>query len=300
MQKQNVGWDDVRFFLAVSRLGSARAVAEDFMMSHSTVSRRIENLEGSLGTRLFNRNVTGYQLTEDGRALLHYAEDAESAMREAEQVLMGRDTKLTGYIHMTTPDVISKCFLFPELSNFSNQYPDIDIEISTTSGQLDLSRFEADIAIRLIQAGGEVPDSLVGRKLGSIASCCYASKDYLQQHDLQDPNTKARWIGWGGKERFPTWVKRTPYPHIPTVHYINQGLLQFEFVKSGMGMAMLPCFIAENEQKLQRVPGCEPQVMHEAWLLSHPDYREVTRLRMFKEFLVDLFHQKKGILLDYV
>lgn len=295
MRKESMNWDDVRFFLALSRSGSARSVAEAFSMSHSTVSRRIDQLEKGLGTKLFNRNVSGYQMTEDGLALSHYAKEAEDAMKGAEQLLLGKDAKLTGKIHLTTPDVIANKVLMPELADFSHQYPDIDLNVTVSSGTLDLSRYEADIAIRFIEKGNEPPEKLIGRKLSNIATCLYASPSYLKEHDLTAENTSARWLNWS-QDSQPAWVRRSPYPNIPCIHIFNQGLLHLEAAKAGMGMARLPCFIADHCEELVRLPACEPQLDHEVWLLSHPDYRQVARLRKFKQFIVNLFQTKQTIL----
>ena len=295
-----MSWDDVRFFLALSRCGSARAVAEAFSMSHSTVSRRIDQLETSLGTKLFNRNVSGYQLTEDGQALSYYAKEAEEAMKGAEQLLLGKDAKFSGNIHLTTPDVIANKLLMPELADFTRQYPEIDLNITVSSGNLDLSQYEADIAIRFIEKGNMPPERLVGRKLTDVATCFYATPSYLAKHDITASDTDARWIGWT-KETFPSWVQHSPYPDIPCVHHFNQGLLHLEAVKAGIGMARLPCFIAELCSELVRLPNATPKLDYEVWLLSHPDYREVARLRCFKKFILELFESKQGCLvIDHI
>lgn len=291
-----MNWDDVKFFLALSRSGSARAVAEEFNMSHSTISRRIDQLEKSLGSKLFNRNVSGYQMTEDGLVLSHYAQEAEEAMKGAEQLLMGKDAKLVGKLHLTTPDVIANRLLMPELASFSKDFPLIDITITVSSTQFDLSRYEADIAIRFIEQGGMPPDKLIGRKLSGVSTCFYATPDYLKEHSFQGDDITARWLGWT-QEKQPGWLLKSPFPDVPCIHNFNQGLLHLEAVKTGMGMAMLPCFVADECDELVRIPGSKPQNNYEVWLLSHPDYREVARLRRFKKFILELFESKQDLLI---
>lgn len=298
VHKETINWDDVKFFLALSRSGSARAVAEEFGMSHSTISRRIDHLEKSLGSKLFNRNVSGYQMTEDGLALSHYAKEAEEAMRGAEQVLMGKDAKLVGNLHLTTPDVIANKLLMPELASFSQEFPQINLNITVSSNRFDLSRYEADIAIRFIEKGGVPPENLIGRKLSDVATCLYATPAYLAKHTLQGESITARWIGWTA-EKQPDWVLKTPYPDVPCIHTFNQGLLHLEAVKAGMGMGMFPCFLAEKCDELIRIPGATPQLSYEIWLLSHPDYREVARLRRFKQFILEVFASKQNTLVNY-
>jgi len=132
--------------------------------------------------------------------------------------------------------------------------------------------------------------------LADIASCYYASNDYLLNHNPTDPNSDARWTGWGHADKYPQWVKGSPYPNIPTQYFMNQAGLQLE--AAGMGMVLLPCFYADNAPDIKRLPHCQPRLIHEVWLLSHPDHREVTRLRKFREFIVELFEQKKDLLAE--
>jgi len=296
VHKSTVSWDDIQFFLSVARSGSARATAQLIGISHSTVSRRIENLEKDLGTKLFDRGVSGYRITAEGQSMIKYAEQAEDALVSAELHLQGRDTILSGDIRVTTPDVIANHLLMPDITQFTNKYPDINLEFSITSDVFELMRGESDIAIRIMEFGNPVPEPLIGRKVADIASCYYASDDYLSHFDPSNIDSGAKWIGWGHAEKFPQWVKESPYPNIPTQYVMNQAGLQLEAAKAGMGMVLLPCFYADNASGIKRLPNCHTRIDHEIWLLSHPDHREVTRLKKFREFIVDLFEQKKKIL----
>jgi DNA-binding transcriptional LysR family regulator len=296
VQKSTMGWDDVQFFLSVARSGSARATALDLQISHTTVSRRIENLETSLGTRLFDRGVSGYVLTEGGQAMLEFAEQAEDVLLSAERHLHGKDTELSGDIRITTPDVIATQLLLPDLAKFTDKYRDIDIDLRISTNLYDLTRREVDIAIRFLGFGNPPPDPLIGRKLGSVASCFYATQEYLNRYDLNDPNTQARWLSWGEQERFPQWVKASPYPHIATRFQLDHGGTQIGAALACMGITMLPCFLGDTTPGLVRIPKAQSNINHEIWLLSHPDNREVTRLRHFREFVVESFASKQDLL----
>jgi len=291
-----MNWDDIQFFLSVARSGSARVTAQALGISHSTVSRRIDNLERDLGTRLFDRSVSGYSLTGEGQSMINYAEQAEDALISAELHLQGRDSVLSGDIRITTPDVIANHLLLPEVAQFTQKYCDINLEFNINSDVFELMRGESDIAIRIMEFGNPVPEPLIGRKLADLASCYYASDDYLTQHAPSEPDSSARWIGWGHAEKHPQWVKESPYPNIPTQYFMNQAGLQLEAARAGMGMVLLPCFYADNASGIKRLPNCQPQLNHEIWLLSHPDHREVTRLRKFRAFIVELFEQKQDAL----
>lgn len=291
-----MNWDDVRLFLALARFGSARAAALELGMSHTTVARRAESLESDLGTRLFDRDVGGYRLTGAGEAMMSSAERAEDALLGAERQLHGRDAELSGDIRVTTSDIIATHLLMPEAAEFTRQYPDIDLEVLISYDLFDLGRREADIAIRFMGGSRRPPDYLVGRKLVTAASCYYASQDYLSQHDLNDKQSDARWIGWNDDGRFPEWVMSSPFPHIPARGKLNYAGMQVEAARAGMGLATLPCFIGDRVEGLMRVPDCEPYFDYDIWLLSHPDLRDAARLRTFRAFVVDLFEKKHELL----
>jgi DNA-binding transcriptional LysR family regulator len=296
VQISTIKWDDVRLFLALARKGSARAAAQSLNVSHTTVSRRAEQLEKDLGTRLFDRNVGGYRLTGAGETMLSSATRAEDALLTAERRLQGRDAELSGNIRITTSDIIATHLLMPDTAEFLHQHPDIDLEVLVSYDVFDLARREADIAIRFMRGSRRPPADLVGRKLVTAASCYYASEDYLQQYDPWSRESGARWIGWDDEERFPWWVKSSLFPKIPAHGKFNHAGLQVEAALAGMGLAVLPCFIGDVTDGLRRVPGCEPYANYDIWLLSHPDLRDAARLRAFRAFVVEVFERKKPLL----
>ncbi len=296
VQISTINWDDVRLFLAVAREGSSRAAADALGVSHTTISRRVEQLEADLGTRLFDRDVTGYRSTAAGETLLAQARRAEDALITAERHLQGRDTELSGEIRVTAPDVIAISLLMDDLAAFSREYPEIDLNIMLSYDVFNIARREADIAIRFIGEGRSPPEELVGRKLVTTASGYYASESYLKEHDPWDRDTKARFIGWGDDERFPWWIKESPFPHVPAYGNFNNAMLQIEAAKASLGLAALPCYLGDTAAGLRRIPGTRPYDNYDVWLLSHPDLRDTARLRVFRKFIVEAFEKKQELL----
>ena len=291
-----MNWEDVRLFLALAQSGSARATATSLGISHTTVSRRVEQLEQDLGARLFDRDVRGYRLTAAGETMLSSAARAEDALLVAERQLHGRDAMLRGEICLTTSDIIASHLIMPDLVRFTRQYPDIDLNVVVSYDLFDLSRREADVALRFMKVGGNPPQDLVGRKLVSAASCYYASDQYLAEHDPWNEDCKARWIGWDDDERFPAWVRSSPFPRLPAYGLLNNAILQAEAARCGMGLAVLPCFLGDTVAGLRRVPKCEPYANYDLWMLSHPDLRDTARLRTFRQFIAAVFEQHKALL----
>ena len=296
VQNQTMNWEDVRLFLALAQSGSARATAAALGISHTTVSRRVEQLEQDLGARLFDRDVRGYRLTAAGETLLSSAVRAEDALLAAERQLHARDAELRGEICLTTSDVIANHLIMPDLVRFTRLYPDIDLNILVSYDVFDLSRREADVALRFMKVGGHPPQDLVGRKLVTAASCYYASDQYLTEHDPWQKDSSARWIGWGDGERYPAWVRSSPLPHLPAYGLLNNAMVQAEAARFGMGLAVLPCFVGDAVAGLRRVPRCEPYANYELWMLSHPDLRDTARLRTFRKFIAGVFEQNKALL----
>jgi DNA-binding transcriptional LysR family regulator len=297
VQISTINWDDFRLFLELVRRGSARGAAQALDVSHSTIVRRVERLEKSLGATLFDRDFTGYRPTAAGETLLQSAESAEQAILTADRQLRGKDAQLNGEIRLTTSDVLASYFLAPELRTFTDAYAQISLSVLVSYDLYDLARREADIAIRFIGGGRKPPDDLIGRKLGGISSCYYASETYLDEFDLRSENNTATWIGWGEEDLHPAWVKASPYPNAPIRGHFNNAMLQASAVENGLGLATLPCFVGDAIPGVIRIPGCEPHANYDVWMLSHPDLRDAARHRIFRSFIVDLFAEKHRALL---
>ena len=295
MTKKNaINWDDIRLFLALVRGGSARAASNDLGMSHTTLSRRADQLEKSLGSRLFDRNVDGYQLNSNGETLMESALKMEESINTAQRQLLGLEVEVRGRIRLTTADVLVNYFLMPGLVEFTQNFKEIDLDILLSYDVFDLNKREADVALRFIRVTNQPPENLVGRKLATVTGCYYASKNYLSTHNPWDVDTQARWIGWEDAERYPWWVKSSPFPHIPVYGSFNNVLLQLEAAKQGMGITIFPCFLGDQIPELERIPKCKPFDHSCVWMLSHPDLRETARFRVFRSFLARLFEERQS------
>jgi len=285
-------WDDYRIFLALIRAGSVRAAAEKVGVSHSTVARRIEGFETRMGVKLFDRVAKGYALTAAGQDLLSTAETVEAELHAVHRRLVGQDRRLAGNIRVTMVDVVATHLLMPDLRRFTDLYPDTNIEINITYEALDLTRREADIAVRFVK---HPPDHLIGYRLATAANAAYATHEYITHHDLADSRS-ASWIGFGGHNPFPDWVKHSDYPHLPAKGVFDSMLTQLHAARCGMGIANLPCFIGDLDPALIRLPPREPRPGHDLWLLRHRDTRSTTRLRVFSEFIADAVVKYRPIL----
>ncbi len=285
-------WDDIRIFLALVRGGSVRAAAAQAGISHATVSRRVEAFETRMGVKLFDRLPNGFALTAAGEDLLEAAENIETEIHSVQRRLVGQDRRLAGGIRVTMVDVIATHLLMSDLTEFAERYPDIELEVMIGYEALDLSRREADVAVRFVK---NPPDHLIGRRLGSVSNAAYATQAYLDHHELTDP-ASACWIGFGSSEPLPKWVKQSDYPHIPAKGVFDSMLLQLHAARCGMGIANLPCFLGDPDPDLIRLPPEEPRPGYDLWLLRHRDTRATARLRIFSEFIADAVTRYRPLL----
>ncbi len=282
-------WDDLKVLLAVARAGTVRAAAAKLKVSHSTVSRRVDQMEADLGVRLFERLPTGYHLTPAGDDLLGPAERAEIEINAAERRLAGQDARLSGDVRVTLPPPAAVDLVIPHLPEFKAKFPGIELELVSSFALLDLSRRDADVAMRFVS---QPPEHLVGRRLPDFHYCYYATAEYLARHDLDADPPTARWIGWNEGVPFPPWVQAGPYPKIPAEWGLNDITLQLAAAKAGLGMALLPCISGDASPVLRRVPGSNTVVPREGWILTHPDLRTSARVRTVMTFLIDIINRE--------
>src|SRR5262245_11795432 len=137
-------WDDLKHFLAVARTGSLAGASRQLKTSPATVGRRVAALEARLGVRLFDRNQTGYPLTETGAAILTKAEEVEEAVSSVEREALGRDLHVSGRVRLATSDELAANLIIPHLSEFRRGYPGILLEIVARHDLANLPRREAD------------------------------------------------------------------------------------------------------------------------------------------------------------
>ena len=270
-------WDHLRFVLALARAGSVRAAADTLDVTHSTVSRRITAFEKQLGVRLFERLPTGYVPTPAGETILASALQLEEEIFRLERQVHGRDARLTGELRVTLTRALVD-LLMPDLVTFTKAFPEIDLGLIVSSEMLNLTKREADVAIRATE---RPPDHLVGRRLFAYTNAIYASVAYLKEHDVTASPPTLNWVGWTEREPFPEWVKTSPYPFVPARHQVNEVMLQFEAIKAGLGIGILPCFLADREPTLRRVPPGGTRLGRDIWLLTHTDLRHTARVRAF-------------------
>lgn len=280
-------WDDVRHFLALARSGSVRGAGATLGVSHSTIARRVEALEEQLGARLFDRSRDGYSLTEAGERLLPGAERIERELAAMERRVAGQDERLDGSIRITTTDPFVADVLLEPLGRLCTEHPGLELHLDCNRHNRDLSRREADLAIRAIALDATPPEHLIGTRLAPIVLANYVARAHAHRLDPDDPTT--RWAGFSDAGLHRVLVERSHYPNNPTWGSFDSLSLMHRVARAGLGLVMLPTYVGDADPALQRLPHADLFHGADFWLLSHPDLRTNARLRAARRCLTEAF-----------
>lgn len=297
---QPVDWDDLRFFIALARTGSPSAAARSLAVDHTTVRRRVTILEMALRARLFEPRDRGFVLTAEGENLLGIARQMESLMLEAQERIAGNDTAMEGLVRIGSPDGFGSFFLTPHLARFQQEHPLLSIEMTAISRDYDLSKREADIAIRM-----ELPPDgrQAARRLTDCYAYLYASRDYLDSHppitaleDLKDH----KFIGYPNGMTFADNLNYFgPGQTEDSFCFVSPNLVvQHQAALSGLGICKLPEYMVQGDPRLSRVLPDILKIKREFWLVIHSDLRDVKRFRTVADFIVNVVKENRVLFLQ--
>jgi DNA-binding transcriptional LysR family regulator len=278
-----IDWDDVRYFLAVARGGSVRAAAGRLGVNHATVLRRIAQLEERLGARMFERLPSGYRLTATGEEVLELASQMEASSHQLETRVFGRDQSVRGLLRVTLPPPLATHLLMPDFADFARLHPDIEMEIASSGDLANLTNREADVAIRVVYDRKTLPLNLHGLKGPEVFGGVYMSRDRLTEWrgGARDP---LRWIVISS-HGIPDWAGEGEVRATGTPFRITDIEAQVVAARQGLGITTLPCFVADADPLLARVPGADLHLYGTLWLLTQGEARKTKRVRLFTEFI---------------
>ncbi|MCJ2185822.1 LysR family transcriptional regulator [Novosphingobium beihaiensis] len=292
-------WDDLRLFLAVAREGRMASAARALGLDQSTVARRMDALEGRLGTRLLDRSTTGVRLTAAGQELAQHAEHMEELTHAAERRLEAANEELNGVVRLVAPEAFGSCLVAPAAAELEARHPGLRLDLVLQSHQADLTRREADMAVTLA-----APDRgrFHARRLTDYRIGLYASSSYLEQHD---PICRVEDLS-----RHPFVGYIDDLISMPELRYLDQVVsnartpfrssslaAQKAAVSAGLGLGLLHSFTAQSDPALVPVLPGEVSVRRSYWLVVHSDLRSQARIKVVTSFLYDLMERNKSALL---
>jgi len=283
-------WDDIRIFLAVARTGSTLAAARDARLTQTSVARRIERLERSVGLRLFDRKQAGYSANEAGRALREYAEAMELDAQRFSERLAALARQISGVIRVTTNEGLANMVLAPAIHSFRERFRDVRVDLLVDEKRLDLAAGVADIALRTgpPSTGG----SLIVRRMPDLAFGVYCSRQYAEERGFPrntDEIAGHPVIGVDGAiAELPafTWLRQV-VPDCTVATRSSSITNLIATARSGLGVTALPCFLADHDPTLVRCLGPIENAYSKLWLVSRQDLRNEPRIRAFLDHLAN-------------
>jgi DNA-binding transcriptional LysR family regulator len=290
-------WDDYRFLLAVARKGTVSAAAHGLRVDHATVIRRIDRLEKDLGVVLFSRRPTGYELTAAGKKALALADGVESAILSGHSSLGQFSDQPTGTVRIGAPDGFGSYFLAPRLAGLIERFPGLDVQLVATARMFSLAKREADLAISL-----RAPEEgrLLVRKLTDYELRLYGSQAYLERHP------PIRTMADLAQHRFTGYIEELLYT--PELDYLSlvcerhqvcmrsvNLIAQLQATVAGIGLAILPCFMAKWRRDLVPVLADGFSLTRSFWMLVHEDSRDNPAVRAVSQHIGEIVETERDL-----
>lgn len=277
-------WNQLKYFIAIAEEGSALHAAKKLSMSHATVLRHIDKYEKSIDTVLFHRLQKGYELTEEGKALLPKAKHIQQEVIAFTKSINSSD-EMAGDIVITQPEdnVLN---LYPIYAKFMQAYPDVRLHINATTDVANLNQQEADIAIRFTY---QPHDLLSGYQLGTLSYNAYASQSYLSQQ-TSNKLDDLHWLVW---QQLGTSIEQSPqykwlHKHLDAPNIVMQANNVSDIIsamRAGMGVGFLSQDISHQHPDLQVLPNSLIKSSYPLWVLTHRHLRKVNRINTLMKFI---------------
>jgi len=286
-------WDDLRIFLSLARGGTLTTAAKALGVSHPTVARRVQALERQIGARLFDRLPDRFVPTAAGAELLADTEAMEKAALSINRRSAGLSDTVSGVVRLSAGEAMA-VLVARHLPGLRARLPHIEFEVIASHTLANLSRREADLLIR-----EQVPDltGLVTRKLCQVAYAVYGARSLELKRTTMPALTGLPWIGFDDDHSYMPgqhWL-HGQLGRRPEIR-VNNWLVLHDAVRVGSGLAVMPCYLADQDPRLRRVGGVLPEITTEQWLLVHRDLRALPRVRAVMDALVELFHRHRHVL----
>jgi len=294
-----MNWDDIKVFLEVARSERLSIAAKRLSIDASTLSRRLHKLEESLTTKLFERTVDGHVLTIDGTKLLQYARRMELDASQAFIDIKEQKDINSGRVRIGVTEAFGNFFIAPHLTELKQAFPNIQIELVHFARDVKISRNEADIAIAV-----EKPKSIstIIAKLCDYQLQLYGHSSYLK--DLEDKITlcqlaKYQWVSYVDNLLFTeqlSYLKELNADIEPSFQSTSITS-QYSAIKSGLGIGILPCFLAEQDASLVKLCENKIKLVRSFYLVTHPESKRLSHVETVWRYLKELAHQKKQLLI---
>ena len=280
-------WDDIRYFLALSRSGSLSGAARSLGVEHSTVARRVDALEQTLGLKLFDRLPRGWVLTAEGHELSAQAAKLDEEAQAFARLAVGASA-IEGTVRISAPPVLASHVLVPRLARRREDWSRIQVEIIGEAREANLARGEADLALRMSRP---TAPGLVVRKVGQLRYGLYGAPLWHQRPE-------ADWVFLGYDESLSQvpqqrWLTKIAGDR-PFVFRSNDLSALVQAAVEGLGVTTIPHVLAAGQPGLQRMPTALEETGRDVWLVMHPDTKRSPRIRLMADLVFETLGEALG------
>lgn len=293
-------WDDLRYVLAVHRSGSLAGAARSLHVSHVTVARRIDAIEKALGVRLFDRKRDGYRVTDAAAELVERAEQVEEQINALERRAWRENEQVRGTVRLTVTDTVAATVLPGMLRKLHEQHPQLTLEVTSSDQPLNITKHDADIAIRYTTSP---PEMLIGHLLTPVRYAVYGAADQFGRTGSTSPDFAG--LDWVGPEasppdnrsnehRFNKWLREHGHED-RVVLRCNSFVAIAAAIRAGAGIGIMSCFTAGSLGGLVRLSPVMPELDYAYWILTHPELRDVARVATVYAFLRNSFAEVRPL-----
>lgn len=291
-------WDYLRYIHALAIGGTLAKAGEILGVHQTTVLRRLDQMEETLGVQFFERNRDGLQLTPVGETAFRNAEKLSGEMEDLERRLVGQDSAPVGKVRLAVEDTMMSELLGPILAELVREFPDIELEVLTDNDVTNLSHREADLTLR---PENKPQATLEGERIAAIESAVYGSAGYCRRNrnmDIENHPEGCLWI-----------IPDDTFSHLATGRWYRKQLKNItSYIRcnslhamhalacSGAGLAVLPCFLGEGTKELRRLSDPLEGESVDLWLHVSQDTQQMARVRIVMEFLVERLRSQAPII----
>jgi DNA-binding transcriptional LysR family regulator len=293
---QVFNWNDLVFFLELARQNRLALAARRLRVDHTTVSRRIAELEKDISVKLFDRKTDGFVLTEQGHRLFAVAERIEQEVMNLPTLLGTGDEAANGRVRVATMEGIGAWFLAERLVELREQQPGLVLELVTERHLINLTKREADIFISFVPPIGQ---RLIVKKVGSFRLALFASEDYISKHGM--PESREALLAHTFVDYVEDLVAIQPVRWLldvldpASVAFRSSSMhAQQNAIASGVGIGLLPLFSAKKNHMLVPILFDEVQVFRDVYLSVHEDLEFLARIRIVTKHIVSFFKRDAG------
>jgi DNA-binding transcriptional LysR family regulator len=290
-----LSWDDFRYVKAIADTRSLTGAAELLGVNHSTVFRRLGQIEQQLSSRLFERGRAGYAATTSGERMIELAERMGEDIVSFERRVTGLDLRPSGELRVTTSDAVLLHLLSDILVGFRRAFPEIVLDIVVSNQRFNLSKRDADVAVRTTYHN---PDPLLGRVVARIPWAVFGPAALAgQPFDAAVDARRHEWVAFGDTiaiGRATKWLNEHAGEK-RIVYKVNTMLGLAEAAAGGVGLVLLPCYVGAAVAGLAQLSPPLPELERELWLLTHPDLRNTARVHAFLDYCADAIARRRNI-----